>query len=366
MAPEPARATPNGRFGKGFLLLLVAGITILFLAMIRSFLLSILLAGIFAAMAQPLYGRLLALLRGRRTTAAVLTLIILLVAIILPLLGILGVVTAQAFRISETVGPWIEKRIAEPDVFARTLENLPGYHLLAPYRDEIMARAAQAVGRIGAFLVESLSAATRGTITFFFQLFLMLYAMFFFLMEGGPLLRRILSYVPLKDEDEQRMVERFVSVARATLKGTLLIGLVQGSLAGMAFWVAGIESPLFWGTLMVLLSIIPGIGTALVWVPASVILMMTDRVAAGLGLALFCGLVVSSVDNLLRPRLVGRDTQMHDLLVLFGTLGGLLLFGVLGFIVGPIVAALFVTIWEIYGSVFRDQLSGPGSLTSRE
>ena len=126
----------------------------------------------------------------------------------------------------------------------------------------------------------------------------------------------------------------------------------------MAFAVAGIQGAMFWGTIMTLLSIVPGIGTALVWVPASIILAMKGHVVAAAGLAAFCAIVVGSVDNLLRPRLVGRDTQMHDLLILFGTIGGLLLFGVLGFIVGPIVAALFVTVWDIYGIAFRDVLPG--------
>jgi predicted PurR-regulated permease PerM len=197
---------------------------------------------------------------------------------------------------------------------------------------------------------------TRGTVAFLFHVFILLYTMFFFLMDGDRLLRKILYYLPLGDEDERRMLEKFTSVARATIKGTLLIGLAQGTLAGLAFWVVGIDGPVFWGTLMTVLSIIPGIGTGIIWLPAAIILVASGNPAKGIGLALFCGLVVGSVDNLLRPRLVGRDVQMHDLLILFGTLGGILLFGVLGFIVGPIVAALFVTVWEIYGSVFKDIL----------
>ncbi len=353
----------NGeRFGKAFLLLLVAGITVLFLAMIRSFLLAVLLAAIFAGLAHPLYARLERLLGGRRTTASLLTLTILVVAVLLPVLAVLGIVGGQALKVSQTVGPWLERTLAEPDLLAKTLEKLPGYEYIAPYREQILARGAQAVGQIGTFLFNSLSSVTRGTVTFIFHLFLMLYAMFFFLKDGGPILRRILYYVPLAEADERRMVDRFVSVTRATLKGTLLIGVLQGGLAGLAFWVVGIDGAVFWAALMVILSIIPGIGTALVWVPAAIVLIVSDQVGRGIGLTLFCGLVVSSVDNVLRPRLVGRDTQMHDLLVLFGTLGGILLFGVLGFIVGPIVAALLVTVWDIYATVFKEYLpsSPPG------
>jgi predicted PurR-regulated permease PerM len=156
-------------------------------------------------------------------------------------------------------------------------------------------------------------------------------------------------------------VEKFVSVSRATLKGTVIIGVIQGTLAGMALAVAGIQGAAFWGTIMTVLSIIPGVGTALVWLPAAIFLMATGSVASGVVLIVFCGAVVGSVDNFLRPRLVGKDTQMHDLLILFSTLGGLLLFGVVGFILGPILAALFVTVWDIYGAAFRDMLPGTGN-----
>jgi predicted PurR-regulated permease PerM len=157
------------------------------------------------------------------------------------------------------------------------------------------------------------------------------------------------------------MLGKFVSVARATLKGTILIGVAQGLLGGLAFWAAGIDGAIFWGTVMTVMSIIPGIGSALIWGPAAVILMTTGEVWRGIVLAGFGGLVIGSVDNLLRPLLVGRDTQMHELLIFFSTLGGLLLFGVMGFIIGPILAALFVTVWEMFGTAFRSSLAEPES-----
>jgi len=156
-------------------------------------------------------------------------------------------------------------------------------------------------------------------------------------------------------------LDRFTSVTRATLKGTAVIGVLQGGLAGLAFAVAGIEAAVFWGTVMAVLSIIPAVGSALVWVPAAIILAAGGNYLKAVGLVLFCGLVVGSLDNLLRPRLVGKDTQMHDLMIFFGTLGGIALFGVIGFVIGPIIAALFVTIWDIYGEAFRDYLPGLNS-----
>jgi predicted PurR-regulated permease PerM len=164
------------------------------------------------------------------------------------------------------------------------------------------------------------------------------------------------------------MLEKFVSVTRATLKGTVLIGLVQGVLGGLAFWVVGIDGAIFWGTVMTVLSIIPGVGGALVWVPAAIILAATGAFWKALGLALFCSLVVGSVDNVLRPILVGRDTRMHELLIFFSTLGGLLAFGVMGFILGPILTALFLTAWEMFGVAFRAELqqAPPVVVTDRD
>jgi len=135
-----------------------------------------------------------------------------------------------------------------------------------------------------------------------------------------------------------------------------VIGLLQGSLAGIAFAVAGVPSALFWGALMVVLSVLPGIGIGLVWVPASIVLVSSGHTTAGIGLAVFCGAIVGSIDNVLRPRLVGQDTKLPDLLILLSSLGGVVMFGMLGLVIGPILAALFVTVWEIYGRMFASVL----------
>ncbi len=142
-------------------------------------------------------------------------------------------------------------------------------------------------------------------------------------------------------------------MTRATLKGTLVIGVIQGTLAGLAFAVVGIEGALFWGTIMAVLSIIPAVGAAVVWIPAVIYLLSSGQVFAGLGLLLWCGIVVGSSDNILRPILVGKDTKMPDLLVLLSTLGGIGVYGALGVIIGPIIAALFLTVWALSGEAFK-------------
>jgi predicted PurR-regulated permease PerM len=180
----------------------------------------------------------------------------------------------------------------------------------------------------------------------------MLYAMFFFLLSGPAIMKRILYLMPLSDAEEQRLVAKGVSVTRATLKGTFIIGVIQGALAGIAFAVAGIKGAAFWGTIMGVLSIIPGVGAALVWIPAVIWLLVNGETGAGVGLAAWCALVVGTVDNLLRPRLVGSDTKMSDLTILVSTLGGLAMFGAVGIVIGPLIAGLASTVWDIYGVEF--------------
>ena len=349
------------RFRHAFLLLLVAAISAAFVAMIRAFLLTILLAAIFAGLSYPVYEWTLRRLHGRKAPAAVATLLLLLVLVMAPLLGVLGAGANEALRVTETVKPRLEQLVDQPGEFDSRLRALPGYARVEPYRAQILSKAGELVGSTSAFLFAALSATTRATALFIFHFFVLLYTMFFFLTGGPGLLAGLLAYLPLTDADKQRMVGKFVSVTRATLKGTILIGVAQGLLGGLAFWAVGIDGAIFWGTVMTVLSIIPGIGSALVWVPAAIILMMTGAVWRGVALALFCAFIVGSVDNVLRPRLVGHDIKMHELLIFFSTLGGLMLFGAMGFILGPILAALFVTAWEMFGTAFRTALAEPGS-----
>lgn len=348
------------RFRQAFLLLLVAAISVAFVAMIRAFLLTILLAAIFAGLSYPIYQWFLRRFRGRAVIAALATLLVLLTLVVGPLLAVLGAGANEALRVTETIRPHLERLVERPGELNRRLRVLPGYGYIEPYRAQIFVKAGELLASASAFIFSALSATTLATAVFIFHFVILLYTMFFFLTDGPRLLDGALAHLPFTDADKQRMLDRFVSVTRATLKGTVLIGIAQGLLGGLAFWAVGIDGPVFWGTIMTVLSIIPGIGGALIWVPAAIILMVTGEVWRGIALAAFCGLVVGSVDNLLRPLLVGRDTQMHELLIFFSTLGGLLMFGVMGFIVGPILAALFVTVWEMFATAFRSSIAEPG------
>ena len=344
------------RFGQIFILVLAIGISIVFYAMIKRMAVALLLAAVFAGMFHPLYRRFVRWFGGRQAVAALVTVVVLLLVVLVPLSAFLGIVVAQALEVTHSVGPWIERQIQQPDRLDELLWSNPRLEWLQPYQHTVMTKVSELAGTVGSFLVNSVGAATRGTASFLLSLFVMLYAVFYFLMSGRKILETILYYIPLEPEDENRMVEKFLSVTRATLKGSLVIGIVQGLLAGAAFAVAGIQGAAFWGTVMAVMSIIPAVGTGLVWVPAVIYLFIISRTAAAIALGLWCLVVVGTVDNFLRPALVGRDTKMPDLIVLVSTLGGLFYFGDVGFIIGPVVAALFLTVWEIYGRAFADYL----------
>ncbi len=343
---------------KGFLLLVVLGISVLFLVMIRGFLVTVILAGVFAGMGRPVFLRLTGRLKGRRRTAASLTVLGLLLLIVLPVAAFLALVVSQAADLTETAGPWIRSQSGRWPELTAWLQELPLLSELVPDRDAVAARASEFVSRAGSYLIDAVRAATAGTVLVVLQLFVMLYALYFFLLDGPAILSRILYYAPLEEEDERKLIDQFISVTRATIKGSIFVGLVQGALAGSAFFALQLPGAAFWATVMAVLSVIPLLGSGIVWAPAAVILMATGRVAAGIGLAVWGVLVVSTVDNFLRPRLIGRDVKMHDLLVLLSTFGGLAMFGLVGFIVGPIIAALFLTAWGLYGAAFQQILPG--------
>jgi predicted PurR-regulated permease PerM len=354
-----AEDTGGRRFRIAFVVILAIAVSALFLAVIWPFLKPLLLGALLAGLCHPLYRWITRLLRGRRSLGAIITLLILFIVVAGPFSAFLGVVVQQALAVSNQAIPWVQQHFGAASTFNAhdwLVQRFPALADHVPSQEQLVESVGAAAKSIGGFLVTVASRMTATTAVFLLNLFVMVYAMFFFLKDGEKILEKIFYYMPLSDEDEALMLQRFASITRATVKGTLVIDIIQGALAGFAFWVAGIDGAAFWGTIMAILSIVPGIGAALIWVPAVIYLIVTGQILAGLLLFAWCAAVVGTIDNILRPILVGKDAKMPDLLILVGTLGGLFLFGPIGFIVGPIVCGLFLTVWDIYGATFKDVL----------
>ncbi len=337
---------------RGVLILVLVLISAIFFKVVQPFVQAVFIAALFAALFHPLYRWLRNIMGGRATLASLATLLIIIFFVVTPLSIVFSIVVSQAADLADRTVPTIQQFISTPGAVSELLSTLPFYETLQPYRSMLLNVAGDFSRSLSGWAVDMAQSFTRGTISSALSLLIILYTMFFLFIDGDRFLYYLLYYIPLNDDDEKKLLERFISVTRATLKGTAVIGILQGGLAGLALNFAGIPSSLFWAVTMMFLSVVPGVGGAIVWIPATLYLFFTGQQVTAIVVGLFCVLVVGAIDNLLRPKLVGNDTQLHELMIFFSTLGGLLLFGFMGFIIGPIVAALFVTVWELYGYEF--------------
>ena len=339
------------------ILLATATVSAVFIGMVWQFLIALFLAAVFSGLSYPLYQRLLTRFGGRKNSAATATLVIVVLIVMLPALGMINLIGLQAVQLTEELVPWVQEQVGAEDRAAlKPPDWLPFRAQVEAVRPQIVQKLGELATKIGTLFVEGLSSATKGTAGFLLDLFVMLYAMFFFLKEGEALREKLIALSPISRSAQLRLVEKGMSVTRATIKGTVIIGLIQGLLGGIAFAVVGIQGAAFWGAVMAVASVIPSVGTALVWVPAVGYLAFAGEGWLAVGLGLWSMLIVGSVDNLLRPILVGGDTEMPDLLILISTLGGIAMFGIAGIIIGPVIAALFLTMWDLYYLTFQKLL----------
>ena len=269
MIVEPPSFSANS-FRIAFVLFLVFATSVLFLAVAWPLIKPLLLGAILAGLCQPFYHGMTNLLRGRASLAAILTIVLLFLVVAGPISAFIGLVVTEALNISNQAIPWVQQQFGSAtrfNIHDWLVLHFPTFVSLVPEEEQILEGAGRIAKEAGTYLVASATQFTAGTAAFLLDLFVMLYAMFFFFRDGKKIVRKVLYYLPLNHDDEMLLVERLASVTRATIKGTLVIGIIQGALAGFGFWVAGIDGSAFWGTMMTVLSIVPGIGSALVWIP---------------------------------------------------------------------------------------------------
>ncbi len=333
-----------------FGLLVVLGIAMLYV--FKTFLYPIFWAAVIAILFHPLYKW------GCRVfhyqwISITFTLLSVVIILLLPLAIITGLVVKESVDIYKSIS--VEQIRTVVKETTEWLETTP----LAPYVDDVREQwpeyLSNSAQKISDKVFGGISAVTQNSLRFIFMLFVMFYTLYYFLKDGRRMLSRLMHLSPLGDDYETLLYERFTSTTRATLKGTLIVGGIQGIFSGLLFFITGIEGAFVWAVIMTVIAIIPAIGTPIVLVPAGIIMLALGNVWQGIVILAGAG-VVSVIDNLLRPPLVGRDIQMHPLIVFFTTLGGIWVFGVSGFVIGPVLAALFLAVVSMYDHYYKREL----------
>jgi len=352
-AMTPSDDTPAASVeSRAFLALLVA-VSLAFGWILLPFYGTILWASIIALLFAPVYRRLLPRLNLRRTPAALLTLLIVLVIVVLPFVFITAALAREATHLyqrlqSGEVDPGHYFRgvfDALPDWFTTQLDRVG----LVDF-ETLQQRLATQLAQGTQFVAGQALDVGQNTFEFVASVFITLYLAFFLIRDGDVLVRAVRHAIPLAPEHKRALFEKFATVIRATVKGNLLVAAIQGALGGLAFWFLGVGAALLWAVLMAFLSLLPAVGAGLVWLPVAVYFLVSGAVWQALALVAWGVLVIGLVDNLLRPVLVGKDTQMPDYLVMITTLGGMAVFGINGFVLGPVIAAMFMAVWHLYAA----------------
>lgn len=342
----PSQQTTN----KTFLLLLIA-VSAGFGLILWPFIGAVFWALALAILFHPLNKKLLQKLPQRRNLASFITLLLCLLIVILPL------VLIGTSVVNETVLIYSHMSSGQLDFgkyFQQINQAMPAWLLHFLERiglassQEIQAKLSGVAADAGKLIAGKAVELGQNTLGFAVGFGVMLYLLFFLLRDGTALSALIRDAVPMEKAHKQRLAEKFATVIRATVKGNLVVAFAQGALGGLIFWILDIQGPVLWGVLMAFLSLLPAVGASLIWGPVSIYFLATGNVTQGLVLAAYGVVVIGLVDNILRPILVGKDTKLPDYIVLISTLGGMSIFGLTGFVIGPVIAALFIACWDIF------------------
>jgi predicted PurR-regulated permease PerM len=296
-----------------------------------------------------------------RNLAAIITLLLVVAVVIIPAFTVGSLMVDQALETYDRLQSrqldfgkiFADLRSGIPPAMMDTLERF-GFGDFKSIQDKLSSVVTTGLRLVAGQAVN----IGQGAFGFAMSMGIMLYLTFFLLRDGRQLTRKIGDAVPLHAQDKSALFDKFITVIRATVKGSIVVAVVQGMLGGLIFWFLGIEAALLWGVVMAVLSLVPAVGTGLVWVPVAIYLFATGAVRDGIILTLFGIIVIGMVDNVLRPILVGADTRMPDYVVLVATLGGISVFGINGFIIGPMIAAMFIAAWEIFAQTRIEKHAG--------
>ncbi|HYD97137.1 MAG TPA: AI-2E family transporter [Noviherbaspirillum sp.] len=308
---------------------------------------------VLAILFEPFYRQLLAAMRQRRNLAALTTLLLTLIMVMFPLSLVAAALVQEGTAVYEQIrsgnlnfGAYFQQVMTALPSWMTALLDRFDVGNLAALQERLSAAAVQGSQLIATHALN----IGQNTFEFLVSFGIMLYLLFFLLRDGRLLSARIKLAIPLSAEHKRHLFRKFTTVIRATVKGNIVVAATQGALGGVMFWFLGIQGALVWGVVMAFLSLLPAIGAGLIWAPVAVYFLLTGAIWQGVALIVFGVLVIGLVDNVLRPLLVGKDTQMPDYVVLISTLGGMALFGINGFVIGPVIAALFIAAWDLFSS----------------
>ncbi|HEX9788019.1 MAG TPA: AI-2E family transporter [Candidatus Binatia bacterium] len=349
---SPNSTNLPGLEDKTFLLLVIA-VSLAFAWILWPFYGAVLWGTILAILFAPLDRRLLRFLGQRRTIAALATVTIVLLIVILPVTLIGALLVQEALSVYEkfksgelSFGRYLEQVLGVLPGWVSDLLNRFGLTNLGAMQERLSTGLLQG----GQFVATRALNIGQNTFEFIINLCIVLYLLFFMLRDGDDLARRIKTAIPLYPDQQRELFNRFTTVIRATVKGNVVVAVVQGALGGLIFWFLDVHAPVLWAVVMAFLSLLPAVGAALIWLPVAIYFLVTGAMWQGIVLIAYGVLVIGLVDNILRPILVGKDTKMPDYVVLISTLGGMAIFGLNGFVIGPVIAAMFMAVWDIFAS----------------
>lgn len=333
-------------------LILLAFITGLLAYILKSFFLAVFWAVLIASVFAPLYKFINKKIVNPNICAGI-TMMGIILCLILPVGLLIDLLIMEIIDIYQSFNSYSSNWIGTLSEALKALSKKPIFASLNLDQTLLINKSQEAFKVLTSYVFSHISEFTQNTILVVVQFAVMLYSLFFFLRDGERLVKTITENIPVDNKHLEHFINQFLTTAKASLKFTFIIGGIQGFLGGMIFYITGIERALVWGVLMFALSIVPAIGCALIWAPAGIIMLLLGNIWQGVTILIFGSLVISSVDNLLRPVLLGRDTQMHSLLIFLSTLGGIAAMGFSGFILGPVIASLFLAGWKLFPEIYQ-------------
>ncbi len=313
-------------------------IIFLFYQTIKLFIIPMFLAFVFALVLYPVYRFMYKKIKSRNLSALIVVLLFLLI-LVAPSVFTIGVIATESIKSVDKISEFIQ----DGDLCEKNSKLCADIKTLGKKIDFVSIAK-----KMSEFLFQKAAGIAKGIATTLFTIAIMLFCMFFFLRDGDKLVLYLESLIPMEKKNKELIAMKFREVCYATIYGNIITAVIQGIAGGIGFAIFGVSNPVLWGSIMAILALLPFGGTAIIWLPAGIIQIAIGDYFSGIGIIVWGALIVGLIDNFLKPKLIGKKTNLHTLLIFITVVGGLYTFGFVGILLGPIVAALLITFLEIY------------------